>query len=61
MAKKKYKIRVNTQFDLIVSEEYLQKLQKHDFKWAIAENCFRTNAMQNITATMEVLENAISN
>ena len=57
MAKKKYTIRVNTQFDLVVSEEYLEKLQKYDLKWAIAENCFRTNAMKNITATMEVLPN----
>ena len=61
MAKKKFKIRVNAQFDLEVSEEYLAKLQKYDFKWAIFENCFRTNKMENVTANMEVLENAISN
>jgi len=57
MSQKKIKIRVNTQFDLEVSEEYLEKLQKYDFKWAISENCFRNNAMQNVTATMEVLKN----
>ena len=56
MPKKKHVIRVNAQFDLEVSEEYLEKLQKYDLKWAIAENCFRTNAMKNITATMEVLK-----
>lgn len=57
MANKKVKIRVNAQFDLEVSEEYLEKLQKYDFKWAIRENCFRNNVMENTTATMEVLPN----
>ena len=57
MATTKVKIRVNTQFDLEVSEEYLEKLQKHDFKWAIFENCFRNNLKENVTANMEVLKN----
>jgi len=57
MSQNKVKIRVNAQFDLEVSEEYLAKLQKYDFKWAIAENCFRTNKMENVTAKMEVLPN----
>lgn len=61
MPSKKIKIRVNTQFDLEVSEEYLEKLQKYDFKWAVRENCFRNNLMENVTATMEVIENAIPN
>jgi len=57
MAKKKFKIRVNTQFDLEVSEEYLAKLQYYPLEWAIRENCFRTNKIDNVTATMEVLQN----
>jgi hypothetical protein len=58
MAKKKPNvIRITTQFDLMVSDEYLEKLQKMDIKWAILENCFRTNGMNVINATMEVLQN----
>jgi len=55
MTTTKVKIRINTQFDLEVSEEYLEKLQKYDFMWAIRENCFRNNVMENVTAKMEVL------
>jgi len=56
MKQNKVKIRVTTQFDLEVSEEYLEKLQKYDFMWAIRENCFRNNVMENVTAKMEVLD-----
>lgn len=57
MAKKKTNVvRITTQFDLMVSDEFLQKLQKTPLKWIILENCFRTNGMNVINANMEVLK-----
>ena len=58
MKQNKVKIRITTQFNLEVSEEYLMKLQYYPFSWAIRENCFRNNTKTNIIATMEVLQNA---
>lgn len=57
MAKKKTNVvRITTQFDLMVSDEFLQKLQKTPLEWIILENCFRTNGMNVINANMEVLK-----
>jgi len=62
MPKKKTNIvRITTQFDLTVSDEYLEKLRDMPIEWAILQNCFRTNAMSVISANMEVIPNAISN
>ena len=61
MAKKKINVvRITTQFDLMVSDDYLEKLRGMPIQWAILNNCFRTNGMNVISANMEVLENAIS-
>ena len=58
MAKKKVNvIRITTQFDLMVSDEYLEKLRNMPIEWAILENCFRTNGMNVISANMEVIKN----
>jgi hypothetical protein len=55
--KKVNTVRINTQFDILVSDEYLQKLQNFDIKWEILEKCFRNNGMNVISATMEVIQN----
>ena len=47
MKQNKVKIRITTQFNLEVSEEYLMKLQYYPFSWAIRENCFRNNTKTN--------------
>lgn len=58
MSKQKPKqiVRFTAQFDLEVSEDYLEKLQKFPAHWAIRENCFKNNSMHNVNATMEVLD-----
>ena len=55
MTKKVHTVRISTQFDIIVSDEYLEKLQKYDIKWEILDKCFRNNGMNVNHATMEVL------
>mgnify|MGYP003654732519 CR=1 FL=1 len=58
MAKKKINVvRITTQFDLTVSDEYLEKLRGMPLQWAILQNCFRTNSMSVISANMEELKN----
>jgi hypothetical protein len=54
---KKIVVRISTQFDITVSEDYLEKLRKYDIKWEIADKCFKNNPMKVNHATMEVLEN----
>ena len=61
MAKPKKIVRFNAQFDLEVSEEYLEKLERFPAHWAIRENCFKNNTMSRVMATMEVVENEVSN
>lgn len=56
MSKKVHTVRINTQFDIIVSDEYLEKLQKYDIKWEILDKCFSNNGMNVNHATMEVLK-----
>jgi hypothetical protein len=54
---KKIVVRINTQFDIEVSEDYLEKMRKYDIKWEILDKCFKNNAMNVNHATMEVLSN----
>jgi len=56
MPKKVHTVRINTQFDIIVSDEYLEKLQNYDIKWELLDKCFRNNGMNVNHATMEVLK-----
>jgi hypothetical protein len=55
MPSKKIKVRINTQFDIEVSEEYLEKMRKYDIKWELLDKCFKNNPMTVNHATMEVL------
>jgi hypothetical protein len=55
MAKKVHTVRITTQFDITVSEEYLERLRKYDIKWELLDKCFRNNGMNVNHATMEVL------
>jgi hypothetical protein len=55
MTKKIHTVRITTQFDITVSEEYLEKLRKYDIKWELLDKCFRNNGMNVNHATMEVL------
>jgi hypothetical protein len=57
MPSKKIKVRINTQFDIEVSEEYLEKMRKYDIKWELLDKCFKNNPMTVNHATMEVLSN----
>jgi hypothetical protein len=55
MPSKKIKVRISTQFDIEVSEEYLEKMRKYDIKWELLDKCFKNNPMTVNHATMEVL------
>jgi hypothetical protein len=52
---KKIKVRISTQFDIEVSEDYLEKMRKYDIKWELLDKCFKNNPMTINHATMEVL------
>ena len=61
MAKKKFKIRVNAQFDLEVSEEYLQKLKEENpdklKEYRRTAYLNRKAKLQNITENEKVSNN----
>jgi hypothetical protein len=57
MKPNKIKVRINTQFDIEVSKEYLEKMRKYDIKRELLDKCFKNNPMTVNHATMEVLSN----